>query len=587
MEKLYKALFQNMNFPIWIKDLEGEFTFVNEKFAKLYNRNIEDFIGKRVEDIFPREFWDRFNSHCNDAIESGEIVTREIYNGVEYSSCKVIPLKNKEGKLVAIAGLIEIINDIGKIIEKDYEVKIEKDLTRRIIDTLPGTIFYKDVHGRYIYANKECLEYFNLSCNEELVGKTDYEMCENKEQALSFMEDDKKVIEGKTSVFNKVYLDRKDGKLIYKEVIKVPFLDKKGNIIGVIGRATNVTEKKELQDRLEILSYTDILTGVKNRAAFEEKQQKYSSSEYLPLGVIMGDVNGLKVVNDTFGHSEGDRLLKQISLILQEACENRGEVFRLGGDEFVILIPNCTLEESEKIIRSIYVKCNEKRENLYTLSIGLGASIKYDEEVDIYKILKDAEEKVYRQKLIQNKSVKGSILNSLKAGLEVNSEETKEHNQRVAITAQCIGVLLNLNIAQLDELKLAAELHDIGMIGVNKNIISKPGMLTDEEFEEMKTHTEKGYRIIKASSQLEGIAEIVLYHHERWDGTGYPMRLKGEAIPLYSRIISICDAYDGMTHDKIYKKALTMNEAMKELRRCKGTQFDPELVEIFISALYS
>ncbi|MGL4772345.1 MAG: HD-GYP domain-containing protein [Clostridium sp.] len=177
------------------------------------------------------------------------------------------------------------------------------------------------------------------------------------------------------------------------------------------------------------------------------------------------------------------------------------------------------------------------------------------------------------------------MLNSLKIGLEVNSGETEQHTNRVLINAIKIGERLNLSLSQLDELKIAAEFHDIGKIGISQDILHKPGALTRDEYEIMKTHTEKGYRIIKASSELKSVAESVLYHHEKWDGTGYPIGLKGSGIPLLARIISVCDAYDVMTNDRVYKKAMSKEAAILELKRCSGTQFDPEIVKVFIENL--
>ena len=148
-----------------------------------------------------------------------------------------------------------------------------------------------------------------------------------------------------------------------------------------------------------------------------------------------------------------------------------------------------------------------------------------------------------------------------------------------------IGKYLGLEMSRIDELKIAADLHDIGKIGISEEILLKPGKLTEDEYKIIKTHSEKGYRIIKASSELKEVAESVLYHHERLDGRGYPIGLKGEEIPLLSRIISVCDSYDVMTSDRVYKKAMSKEDAIEELKRCSGTQFDPSLVKVFIECI--
>ncbi|MGL5149036.1 MAG: HD domain-containing phosphohydrolase [Clostridium sp.] len=585
MDKLYRTLLESMTFPVWVKSVDGRFTFVNESFCKMYNKKIEDFVGKTLEDVFPIEVCKLYNLHCKEVVETKKPVKKEMKRNSYYTNCTVLPLINSQGDIEALAGIVGVTKDQDKLQEKNEQVRQEKDLTGRIIDALPGTIFYKDIKGKYVYANKECIDVYRRLGVEDVVGKTDGEINPDNDQVAKFKEDDKRIIETKLPIFNSVVFKYGDGTKGYKEVIKVPLMDNHGNVVGIIGRALDITDKKKTEEKLKYLSYSDALTGTKNRLAFDISQKKFSRRSYMPLGVIMGDVNGLKVVNDTFGHIEGDKLLIQICEVLGDVLSDKGEIFRFGGDEFVMLIPNYDRSECENIVNKIGLKCHENNSNLYNLSIALGIAIKENTRENIYDVLKEAEESVYRKKLFDNISIKNSILNSLKIGLEINSEETEEHNSRVAENCIKLGSKLGLNNYELDELKISAELHDIGMIGVSKDLIFKKETLTSAEFEVIKSHTEKGYRIIKASKELKRIAESVLYHHERWDGKGYPMGLKGKEIPLHSRIICICDAYDSMIRDKVYKKAMSKKEAIDELIRCRGTQFDSELVDVFINIL--
>ena len=299
----------------------------------------------------------------------------------------------------------------------------------------------------------------------------------------------------------------------------------------------------------------------------------------------MGDVNGLKITNDTVGHFEGDKLLKIITEILKDACKERGLVFRTGGDEFVILIPNILEGEYRIIINKIFESCKKYEHELIDVSIALGASTTNDLDKSIYETLKEAEDKVYRQKLLQENSMSSSIMYSLKASLEAKSIETEEHTKRVLENAITIGKKVSLSMSQMDELVLVANLHDIGKIGISEEILLKPSKLSDEEFDLIRTHTDKGYRIVKASNQLDGVAKGVLTHHERWDGNGYPLKLKGEDIPLAARIVCVADSYDVVTHDRTYKKAMSIEEAIEELTICSGRQFDPTIVSTFIEYL--
>lgn len=219
------------------------------------------------------------------------------------------------------------------------------------------------------------------------------------------------------------------------------------------------------------------------------------------------------------------------------------------------------------------------------MSISLGSSIKKSLEEDIYNNLKEAEEKLYRQKFLQEKSVRSSIIFSLNQSLHEKNVETEHHTQRLVDYACRIGKVLGFTTSQLDDLELVTKLHDIGKIGISEDILLKPGKLTEEEFEIIKTHTEKGYRILQASGELSHIAKGVLAHHERYDGRGYPLGLSKEEIPLISRIVNVVDSYDAMVSDRGYNKAKSKIEAIEEIKRCSAKQFDPKIAEIFIDIL--
>jgi len=516
----------------------------------MYNIKLNDVIGKKNEEIFPIEKSKLYNIQIKKCLESLRLcIAEDVVNGF-FVECYVFPILINNGVARAVAGVMIDIND-RKL--RETEVEEQKNILRTIIDAVPETI-----------------------------GKTYLEIYSNTRVAVSFIEQDQKIMSTKEATYFEHKIKNEQGKEVIEENVKIPVIDKNGESWGVVGLSRDITERKIMEERLKYLSEIDILTGLYNRYSFEEKIKELNYEEYLPLGIIMGDVNGLKLINDTFGHLEGDNLLKIIAQILKDICEPKGYVFRWGGDEFIILIPNCNEMQSEDIIKDITNKCEQVKYKFMQLSIALGEGIKYSLEEDIDECIRKVEEKVYRQKLLEKKSIKSSIVESLKKSLEEKNMETNEHTERVAQYALVIGEKMNLKISELDELILASTLHDIGKIAVNEDILLKPGKLTKEEFEIMKTHTEKGYRIINASSELGNVAKCILTHHERWDGCGYPLGLKGEEIPLMARIINIVDSYDVMTTDRIYKIAMEKDEAIKELKKCSGTQFDPEIVKYFI-----
>ena len=582
MNDFFKLFAQNVNFPLCITTIEDVCVYANKLFADIYNKDVKEIVNNKVEDIVLPEMAKIFSDIKTTAIETNEAVTREIQTPKGNKMSTLLPLKDDNGEIIYFAEILDMLRYNEVFIRENNTLKKEKSIPERIMDTLPDDVFFKDINGVYLYVNESCRK-FHEQKGQNILGKTDYEVYRFTDKQMDkFVRDDKTIQKTRKPIYNEARFQQPDGSYLYRQVIKVPIIDDYGNLMGIAGRIVDITNRVLLSQKLEVLSYTDALTNIKNRACFEEKVKKYSDAQYLPLGLIMGDANGLKIVNDTLGHLEGDKLLKDVAYIMNEVCKNKGDVYRFGGDEFIALLPNTTLKECEALVNEITNKCDECKEEKFNISISLGASVKKDMERDVYDVLKEAEDKVYRKKLLQKKSVKNSILTSLKEGLSVKSGETESHTTRVAESAVKVGAMLDLEMSQLDELKIAADLHDIGKIGISEDILLKKGKLTDEEYKIMKTHSEKGYRIINAASELKSIAEAVLYHHERWDGKGYPMGLKGEQIPIISRIISVCDAFDVMTNDRIYKKAISKEEAIAEVKRCSGTQFDPTVVEAFL-----
>ena len=347
----------------------------------------------------------------------------------------------------------------------------------------------------------------------------------------------------------------------------------------------NALERGKAEEEIKYLSLKDKLTGLYNRAYFEEELKRYDTKRQLPLSFIMGDLNGLKLINDAFGPKEGDRLLKKMARILKGCCREEDVIARWGGDEFSILLPKTTEKNSEEILNRIRAACLKTGDEKIPLSISLGTSTKKDYGYDIRTTLKEAEDRMYRSKLLERKSISSSIISSLERTLQEKNYETKEHAMRLKEMALILGRSLKLPENKLNELSLLSTLHDIGKIAIPDEVLMKKDKLTKKEWEIVKRHPEVGYSICSSSPQLIPIADAVLSHHEWWNGNGYPRGLKGEDIPLISRIIAIVDAYDVMTHDRSYRRAIKKEIALEELKKYAGIQFDPNLVKIFIQVL--
>lgn len=347
--------------------------------------------------------------------------------------------------------------------------------------------------------------------------------------------------------------------------------------------AKDIAARKETEEKLKYLSFHDNLTGLKNRAYFDDVLG--AAADQLPVSIIMGDVNGLKLVNDTLGHAAGDELLVAAALILSSACRNTDIVCRSGGDEFMIILPHTPKSGAQIICDDIAQRCRTTAATPLPLSISLGIATREHLSRNIRETIKEAEDMMYRNKILRIRDTRYAYVGSLQSLLQEKTEETIEHALRLKKYVLGMGEKLKLPAKLQDELSLLATLHDIGKIAIPDSIIMKKESLTPNEWDIIRKHPEIGYRIVVSVPEINHIAEDILHHHERWDGGGYPHGLKGEEIPYLSRILAIADSYDVMTTGRAYKAVMSHTAAVGELKKCSGTHFDPYLVEVFISAL--
>ncbi len=349
------------------------------------------------------------------------------------------------------------------------------------------------------------------------------------------------------------------------------------------------TRSKLQESKGEVLDFTkkaltryrDSLTELYTREFFYEELKRLNTKRQLPISIIMGDLNGLKLINDAFGHSMGDKALKRIGEILKETFRDEDIIARVGGDEFMILLPKTDKKTAEKILKRVIEKCQQRPLEIININISFGVSTKLHSEKNINDVLKEAEDKMYFNKLKEGKQAKLSMINYLKDKLQRITFENKAHYERLKIMGMEMAEILNFTEVEKEELKLLCEYHDIGKIGVPKKILQKKTKLTQKEWESMKKHSEIGYNIIKESREIISIDELILQHHERWDGKGYPGLLKGEEVPLVVRVFSIIDAYDAMVNERPYKERMTKEEALEEIENKAGSQFDPNITKIF------
>jgi len=341
-------------------------------------------------------------------------------------------------------------------------------------------------------------------------------------------------------------------------------------------------DRVDYQKELKYKSFHDNLTDLYNRRFFEEEMKRLDTKRQLPISIIMADVNGLKLINDTYGHRIGDNLLIETAKILKKHIRKEDLLARWAGDEFVLLLPQTSKNKAQKIMKRIKSKNKKLKKENIPISIGMGIAVKNKINQNIDKILEKADDNMYQNKLSESRSASNKIVQTLLNTLGTKSSETKEHAIRMTNLAHKLGEKLKFSNFELNKLSLLATLHDIGKTTISEDILTKPGNLTDEEWEIMRKHPERGYKIASASEEFILVTKEILSHHEKWNGNGYPRGLKGEDIPYLARIISIIDAYDVMTNDRPYSKAISNEKALAEIESCAGSQFDPSLAQEFI-----
>ncbi|EKQ51723.1 MULTISPECIES: diguanylate cyclase [unclassified Clostridium] len=369
-------------------------------------------------------------------------------------------------------------------------------------------------------------------------------------------------------------------------------------------------------NKLEEIANIDGLTELYNHRYFYDTLiEKIRSGERnnMPVSMIFLDIDYFKQYNDTHGHQKGDYVLKLIGEIIKVSIRSQDIAARYGGEEFAILLP----DTSEEQALSVAEKLREKIECTYfegeetqpgnKITASIGVSVYPDKAKNDVELIKSADDALYRAKFFNKNRVEvyTSILDEIKKNIDekdielvasiktlisvINAKDkyTYGHVERVVSYCRIIADKLKLNKKSREILIYGAYMHDIGKINISKEILLKKMKLTNEEWEELKQHPVNGVEIIQSVESLQDISPLILYHHERYDGNGYPSGLKGEAIPYLARVLTVVDSFDAMTSNRPYNNRKTCEEGLIEIERCAGTQFDPEIAKAFIEAIKS
>ena len=446
-------------------------------------------------------------------------------------------------------------------------------------NTFAATMIIDPTNGQILDANKFASNFYGYSIEKLKTMKISDINELNREELSQVIE---KALQRTKNIF--IFKHRlARGELRTVEVHSGPLIVNGQNVLYSI--IHDITDRINREKEIEFLSFHDQLTGLYNRRYYETELKRLDTPRNLPISIIMGDVNGLKLVNDAFGHAEGDQLLMLVSDILKKTCREDDIISRIGGDEFVVLLPKTSYQDAYAMVERI--KDRETHFNLHGLeiSISFGVATKTSQATSMAKVFREAEDGMYKNKFFESRKLKGNMIDTIMKTLYEKNPREKNHSERVSILCQEMAKALGFNNEEINEIGIAGLLHDIGKIALDEVILSKKGFLNDDEWVQMKKHPETSYKILVSVHGLETIAEYVISHHERWDGRGYPNQISGEEIPYYARIIALADAFDAMISERTYRKSLSIDEALLEIEKNKGTQFDPKLANIFIKLM--
>ncbi|MFZ5645746.1 MAG: PAS domain S-box protein [Bacillota bacterium] len=585
-EEKYRTVVDNANEAIFVAQ-DGTFKFGN---ARAFN-----FAGYTKEELISKPFLALI--HPDERQTLAERHLRRL-QGEDFSTVHQYRIIDSKGNirwidmcsvLISWEGKPATLNFVSDITERklaEEALRESEEKYRTILDSIEDGYFEVDIEGNLTFFNNSLCKISGYS-EEELIGVS----------YRSFIPDYSLSRVFKT--FNMVFRTGKPEKLIDWEYIKKDcsigyfeasislMKNKEGKPSGFRSVVRDVTEKRRAEDRLRFLSLHDPLTGLYNRAYFEQEMRRLSTGRQYPVGVILCDVDGLKLVNDTLGHEAGDNLLKGAAGVIKSSFRNSDVVSRIGGDEFAVLLPHSNradIENAVKRIRNAVSERNIKNPEL-PLSLSVGFAVSGEKASDLGILFKEADNNMYREKLHSSQSARSAIVQTLMKALEARDFITEGHADRLQGLVVDLAREIALSEYSVNDLKLFAQFHDIGKVGISDLILFKPGPLTPEEKSEMQRHSEIGHRIAQSLPDMTPIADWILKHHEWWNGGGYPLGLKSDQIPLECRILAIADAYDAMTSDRPYRKAMSRAEALKELEKHAGVQFDPQLVMLFVQMI--
>jgi len=581
----YQLVFENARDILLMVRLDGQIIDANLAALSVYGYSKNELLNMNIRDLRGPETGSYVSTQMHEADNNG--ILFETIHCRKDGSFFPVEVSSKGTVVNNKRVLLSVIRDITERKQAEANLRQSEEKFRNIVENATEGIFQTTLQGSFISVNPAFVKIIGAASPDEMINNISdigHQIYANPEDRGKIM----KILAKHDYVENfETEARSSDGKKIWMSINAHTVRNQNGDILYFEGTCTDITERKLAEDQLRYLNNRDILTGLYNRNYFEVQMQLLEKYKHIPVGIIMCDIDGLKLVNDTMGHKVGDELLVAASNAIKACFSDDDLIARIGGDEFAVLLPfigTARLEQTAKRVNAEVEGYNMKNPKL-PLSMSIGFAFRQDGSISIYDIFKRADNNMYRKKLRSSQSARSAIVQTLKETMGARDFNTEKHAGRLQELIMAFFEEINITESKLGDLLVFAQFHDIGKVGIPDRILFKPGPLTHEEKVEMQRHPEIGHRIAQSSPDLLPISDLILKHHEWWNGNGYPLGIKGHHIPLECRILAIADAYDAMVSDRPYRKAMSHDEAASELISGKNTQFDPILVDKFIKAI--
>ncbi|MDR3560074.1 MAG: PAS domain S-box protein [Negativicutes bacterium] len=580
------SILDHITDAVWVKDRQHRYVTVNASFGRRVGIDPDRVVGLTDYDIYPADIAVEYIENDHLVMAKGEQVVIEesevlVNGGIRHLEIHKSPVLDSHG----IIGTVGVSRDITERKQMEEKLRSSEEKFSKAFHISPDAInINRLVDGVYLEVNEG---FTNLTgyTRDEVLGNSFLELDlwvdpSDRENLMAGLRTHREVID------MEVDFRRKNGSIMHG-LLSARLLSINGESC-LLSFTRDITERKRAEEYLRHVSSHDDLTGLYNRRQFEKIARKMQEEKMTAMGLLLCDIDGLKLTNDTMGHIAGDRLIVTTADLLKRAVgEKKGVLARIGGDEFAAIVPAVTAKSMEEIQGEISRLTEERNltHDAMPLNLSIGYAVGDVSQISFNEIFKEANNRMYKDKLLHSQSNRSTVAKTIMRMLRVRDFSTEEHAERLQELVCALARRIGVNRDKLSDLRLLAQFHDIGKIGIPDHILFKPGPLAPDEMMEMRRHSEIGFHIAQSIPEFALISDRVLKHHEWWNGTGYPLGLEGEAIPLECRILSIADAYDAMVSDRPYRKALSHYQAVTELKKFAGIQFDPRLVESFLETV--